>query len=377
MPSPARRAILGERVVRLLAGVDGEPGRQGRDSSLCPSRKAMRQRCQDRGQVCFGAAAREGHGGVGRHADEGRQRPQRVALHLDGARGMGVDGELRIVGGHERVGGHRHLAHAGIEEAQVARVRHLHGAALEQTGGGIKRLVRRHGPREVERALDFGAHVGRVRFAAHGSPRHAARKVVDLAEEGAPERGRSCLSHCGRVRADPEDVTELAGTHGDEVKRIGLIRRRPFASPFFTDGRFFVAANQVDASLLSVVVLARTRASNGRKCRGEEARRALWVERDCRHGRCVDPPRRGRSPERLVELMIVVHAIGEGRRTRAWCSSLGRGGPSPCRPARARGCARIHAWSPLDGEYRCRRRSRVSRLSGRRGRGRARRESVA
>ena len=36
-------------------------------------------------------------------------------LHLDGARGMGVGGELRIVGGHERVGGHRTWRTLGLK----------------------------------------------------------------------------------------------------------------------------------------------------------------------------------------------------------------------------------------------------------------------
>ena len=192
-----------ERVVRLLAGVDGEPGGVRRDPSLRPGRTAMRQRRQDCGQVRLGAAAREGHGGLGRHADEGRQRPQRVALHLDGAGGVRVGGELRVVGRHERVGGHRHLAHAGVEEAQVARVGHLHAAALEQSRRGVEGLVRRHGPREVERALDLGAHLGRLRFAAHGLPRQAAREVVDSAVEGAPEGGRIRLAHRRTIRAAP------------------------------------------------------------------------------------------------------------------------------------------------------------------------------
>jgi hypothetical protein len=184
-------------------------GRKGR-AAIPPSAQAG-QRCASAARIAVRFASREGHGGVGRHADEGRQRPQRVALHLDGAGGVGVSGELRVVGGHERVGGHRHLAHAGIEEAEVARVRDLHGAALEQAGGGVKRLVGRHRPREVERALDLAAHVGRVRLAAHGAPRHAARKVVDLAEEGAPELGRIRLSHRRRIKADPEAVTGLDG----------------------------------------------------------------------------------------------------------------------------------------------------------------------
>jgi hypothetical protein len=138
-------------------------------------------------EVRLRATARERAGGV-RQAEAIAQERDHVALDRHGRGSVGGDGELWIEGCDERVGEHPGERGRRVEQAEVARVRGVDDAVVEQGAGRLHQLLQRDGRAEVESAQPFleGLVRGRRRHGEVADPVQVALDQLGQLGVGPP-----------------------------------------------------------------------------------------------------------------------------------------------------------------------------------------------
>ena len=103
-----------------------------------------------------------------------------VALHLVG-RGRGAPvRQLWVIHGDQGVGDHRCQGHAGVEEAEVARVRHLHLPFMQHLLHVGDYVVQAHAPLEVVARLKVSANLFRRYIRDDGTVRDTRLRFGEL-----------------------------------------------------------------------------------------------------------------------------------------------------------------------------------------------------
>ena len=169
-PESEQVACAGDRVVRLLGGIDG--GRAGRDTVLARGGKRVLPRACQAGHVGERAAARE----VTARRREADQLGQPAPRHVLDHRGQaGAAAEVGIERGCEHRRGDARLEAGAIDERERARMRvrvrarqHLAGDVLDRRLETLAGAWHRHA---IGRALLVGQRAGRG-------------QVADVAAEG-------------------------------------------------------------------------------------------------------------------------------------------------------------------------------------------------
>jgi hypothetical protein len=164
---------------------------------------------------------------------------QRESFNLVGDRRMRPCRQLRVVQGDQRVGDNRRLRDAGIEEAEVARVGHLHRIAAKEIGNLAGQVREWDRPGEIaEPRLELSSKLPGLDRRGHGQLTKMVDERLNFPSNLFPDGHRCVCAHSAFVPVSPQnrnqhDATEVQATKLGALDRRALHRtgrsQRPFA----------------------------------------------------------------------------------------------------------------------------------------------------